>query len=61
MEKVIDSKHASNRKHTLHGSFSVKRQALKEEEEEEKKYTNKYWQEGGTTGGKRKFPMARRN
>ena len=42
MEKVIDSKHASNRKHTLHGSFSVKRQALKEEEEEEKKYTNKY-------------------
>ena len=60
MEKVIDSKHASNRKHTLHGSFSVKRQALKEEEEE-KKYTNKYWQEGGTTGGKRKFPMARRN
>ena len=59
MEKVIDSKHGSNRKHTLHGSFSVKRQALKEEEEEEK-YTNKYWQEGGTTGGKRKFPMARR-
>lgn len=56
MEKAIDSKHASNRKHTLQRSFSVKRQALKKEEEK----IHKYWQEGGTTGGKKKFPMARR-
>lgn len=56
MEKAIYSKHASNRKHTLHGSFSVKRQALKKEEEKNTQISagrgNHRWHE--------KFPMARR-
>lgn len=49
MEKAIDSKHASNRKHTLQGSFSVKRQALKKEEEKNTQILagrgNHTWQE----------------